>query len=688
MTQGTSRSPLTDSQLRATAVPVSGPLTDTELRATPVPTQIIAFSTSALLGSGATYSSGVLSLSGYTQVQTDVLSNVDGTVTISFLEDAAGTVTLRTLTIPYVGGSGYQMFSAPAFTPYVKYEFTADAAGQTSFYFDTKFLTQALSGQVLGLDSFVSPSMVANLGRNILVGRTPGNLYQNVGVNGNGHLETTIRSPINPFGSVSVESLTPIFQTDPVYGINPTEVVATTGLGYDPGVAPPAANSGTNTATGNLFKCSTGTTAYSFATMQSRKRLRYRAGQGVVGRFTALWSAPVASSTVVAGFGSGESGFFFGYNGTAFGILHSTGNVREIQTFTVTAAATVGGAVTFTLADKEYAQTLAASATTTLTANDIASQTYSGWSVEARGDTVIFLANAVGNKTGTFSVTPGTSALTGTYAETLAGSTTTDTWIAQTAWNGDPCDGTGASGFTLDPTLGNVFQIGIAYLGFGPITFEIMQTNSAGNSATWVVVHTINAPNSRATTHMNQPTFPFTMAAYSAGSTTDVSVSVGSFAGFVAGQIKRTGPRMTYFNTTAVSSSTSAYKPIFTIRNDYVYATRANQTVIHLISGAGAVKSTTGLTSFYIIRNATLTGATWAAWSTNSSSYVDQTSTACTFSTNQQVVWTGTVSETGQFILAFEDEITIQPGETITLAVRSVTATATCVGSINTREDQ
>ena len=37
MSQGTSRSPLTDSQLRATPVPVSGPLTDAQLRATPVP---------------------------------------------------------------------------------------------------------------------------------------------------------------------------------------------------------------------------------------------------------------------------------------------------------------------------------------------------------------------------------------------------------------------------------------------------------------------------------------------------------------------------------------------------------------------------------------------------------------------------------------------------------------------------
>ena len=503
-----------------------------------------------------------------------------------------------------------------------------------------------------------------------------------------GHLEVAIHGPINPFGSVHAESLTPIFQSDAIYGINSTEVVATTGLGYDPGVAPPASNSGTNSGTGNLFTCSTGTTAYSFATMQSRKRLRYRAGQGVVSRFTALWSAPAASTIVVAGMGTGEAGYFFGYSGTSFGVLHSTGNVREIQTFTVTAAATSGGSVTFTLNDKQIVVTLAASATTTLTANDIASKTFSGWKANARGATVVFVADAIGNKTGTFSVTPGASGLTGTYAETLAGSTTADTFIAQTAWNGDKCDGTGASGFTLDKTKGNVFQIGMAWLGFGPVTFSILQPSNDGNNATWVVVHTINNPNSRTTVHTNQPSFPFTMAAYSSGSTTNVSVSVASFAGFVEGQIRLTGPRMTYFNTAAVTSSTSAYTPIFSFRNDYMYATRANQSVGHLLSASGASKSTTGLTSFYVIRNATLTGANWAAWSANSSTYADTTATACTFSSNEQVIWTGTVSEVGQFSVVFSDDITVQPGETITLAVRSVTSTATCVGSINIREDQ
>lgn len=67
----------------------------------------------------------------------------------------------------------------------------------------------------------------------------------------------------------------------------------------------------------------------------------------------------------------------------------------------------------------------------------------------------------------------------------------------------------------------------------------------------------------------------------------------------------------------------------------------------------------------------------------------DKGATAATFSTNDQILWSGNVSEVGQFDHVFGDkEITLQPGESITLAVRSITATANCLGSINTREDQ
>jgi hypothetical protein len=140
----------------------------------------LIFETFATLANGATYDSTVLSIEDWQQVQTHVLSDVDGTIVIDFVRDSGGTDILRTLTIPYVGGSNYQTFSAPAFTPYVRYRFTADEAGQTDFYFNTKVLKSGLSPQILGADAFISPLMTATLGRNIIVGQDGSGSFVNV----------------------------------------------------------------------------------------------------------------------------------------------------------------------------------------------------------------------------------------------------------------------------------------------------------------------------------------------------------------------------------------------------------------------------------------------------------------------------------------------------------------------------
>lgn len=520
----------------------------------------------------------------------------------------------------------------------------------------------------------------------VLRGTQDNGTVRNISSTSEGHIEVAIHAPRLPFGSVHTEELSPVFQTDAVYGINTSQTIATTGI------VGAGTTSGTATGTGNLFTVSTGTTALSFATIQSRKRLRYRAGQGVVGRTAGLFSTPAANAIQVLGFGSSETGFYFGYNGTSFGVLHSTGGVREIQTLTVSTASTATNNYVVTLDGIATTVTATNNGSTTMTAYEISKGTYPGWSATQRGATVVFLANDVGNKTGTFSLAQtgaGTPAA-GTFAETLAGVAATDTWVPQASWNGDKLDGTGASGYTIDPQKGNVYQIGVQYLGFGTVTMEVEVTTADGNNADYVAVHTFKFPNTLTTPHSKNPSFPFTMAASSAGSTTNVSVSVGSFGGFIEGHKVLTGPRMTYFNTTAITSSTSAYTPIFTIRNERVYNGRANQSVVNLLSLGGAAKSNTGLTSFYLIRDATLSAGTpnFKAHSTTSCTYVDTAATACTFSNNEQVIWTGTVSTDGSFVFTFSDDITLQPGETVTLAVRSVSATATCVGQLNTREDQ
>lgn len=507
-----------------------------------------------------------------------------------------------------------------------------------------------------------------------------------------GHPEVAIHAPRLPFGSVHTEKLTPIFQVDGVYGINPFLANTTSGLSVGTG-----SGSGSASASGNLMTVSTGTTQYSFGTIQSRRRLRYRPGQGVVLRYAGFFSEPAANSILVAGCGTAESGYFFGYNGTNFGILFSTGGVREIHTLTVSTASTATNSYVVTLPNTDTATVVAtANSSTSFTAYEISKGTYPGWNATSIGSTVVFVASSVGSKTGTFALAQtgaGTPAA-GSAAETVSGSAATDTWISQADWNKDVMDGSGGddnpSGYTLDPQYGNVYQIDIQYLGFGAVSFSI-EAAASGNNPNFVTVHTIRFPGTRTAPTQSQPSFPFTMAAYSAGSTTDVSVSVSSFAGFNEGEVKNLGPRLSYYKTAGVTSSTSEFIPLFTVKNKLVHQNRPNQSVSHLLSVSGAAKSNQGLTTFYLIRNASLAGgANFVDFDDGVSTTVwDNTATACTFSGNSQMVWSETVSEAGQLPGNLSDsEITLQPGESITLAVRSVTATAVCLGSLNTREDQ
>lgn len=146
------------------------------------PSAVSGCLTTSLLGASASYISPVIDIADYQQVCTRVVADQDGTVTIEFQSDVSTVV--RTLVIPYVAADGFQLFSAPAFTPYVKYTFTNSGTPQAGpFYFETKLLQSGLSPQVLRLDAFVSPTMVSTVGRNVNMGFDPtSSSYKNVNV--------------------------------------------------------------------------------------------------------------------------------------------------------------------------------------------------------------------------------------------------------------------------------------------------------------------------------------------------------------------------------------------------------------------------------------------------------------------------------------------------------------------------
>jgi hypothetical protein len=403
-----------------------------------------------------------------------------------------------------------------------------------------------------------------------------------------------------------------------------------------------------------------------------------------------VFSSPAASSILIAGIGTSEAGFYFGYNGTDFGVLHVTGGVREIQTLTVTTASTSTQDAQVTLNGVAYTVTgMTNSGSTVRTAYELSLGTFGGWSASAIGSTVVFVSGSAGDLAGSFSVAQSGAGtpIAGTFAETVAGATSTDTWVAQTAWNGDRLDGTGASGFTLNPQYGNLYQIEMQYLGFGNVDMRV-RTVSSGNNSAWVIAHTFAFPNSRTTPHTKQPSMPYTQVAYSTGSTTDVSVSTASFAGLVEGQIKLTGPRITYEDvSTAVS--TGAYYALMTIRNDFVFKGRPNQSVINLLSMGGAHDDATPVT-LYLIKNGTLVGTpNFTAWSASSVTDVDTAATTVTITDNEQILFSMPLGGSGSGLFTFEDSLLLQPGEQVTLAAKAVTGTSTwTIMSLNTREDQ
>jgi hypothetical protein len=525
----------------------------------------LGFSTSVLLGNGVTYTSGVLNLIGYTQVQTHILSDKNGTILIKFASDSSGADIVRQLTIPYTGGSGFKMFSAPAFSSYITYDFTCDEVGQTDFYFDTKFTTKSISGQILGLEDFISPSMVANLGRNITVGTDPtgvfinqkldgvvfktevplsggatytssvistlgysqiethlysnvsGSLvgtwyndeskttilrtftrpyagnevgsvsyfsspvfgpylvyvytndgvaqttffldlhtrikaisgqvlgisdfipssvvanlgrnvivgqdatgtFRNTNVDYNGNLDITISDPLSGFGDLRMVELTPQVQIQFSYNIN-SDIVNTS-----------VSNGGTVTEAESMAILASSTATNGSAQLESIRQIKYRPGLGALARFSTIFTTGVAGAVQLSGVGDEEDGFFFGYNGTSFGI-----NTRK---------------------------------------------------------------NSV------------------------------DTWVSQTAWSEDTMDGSGPSGMTLNHTFLNIYAI--EYQG-GQIIFRL-EDNLIGKI---INVHKVKYANLFTSPSTFNPTFPMHMDIIKTSGNTDVIMKTASMSGFVEGK--------------------------------------------------------------------------------------------------------------------------------------------------------
>jgi hypothetical protein len=569
----------------------------------------LAFSTTDLLGNAETYDSGVLDLRSYTQVQTNILSvGASGTITIDFVQDAAGSDILQTLSIPYTDGDGYSTFSSIAFTPYVRYRFTTSGAGQTDFYFDTKFTQTALSAQILGVNSFITPAMVSSLTRSVVVGQTEGGDFKNVPVDSQGKFR--VSQPLTAFGELQVAQKTPEVQLKFSNGILTDQIdtlVNKTGSTV-------TEDEGTLTVT-------VAGAAEAFSQIRSKDVVRYQPGIGVDCKFTAAFSAGLADSSLLAGLGDDDEFIGVGYVGTQFGISYKSFGELEVRELIFTQGGDADGG-TFTLTVDNTAITITVPAGSATIADVVAlckaaSDDFAaagrGWEIHIDDSKRIRLVSMVAEAAdGTFSFADVDSGVTATAGWTTAraGAVPETTFVAQTAWNVDPMDGTGPSGMTLtagadlntltnmDPAFLNVWDISMQYPGNVNVYLESRVTGE------FEKVHQFTFAGSRTKATFRNPSFNTTIIAQTdAGfSGAAQTIKTSSMAGFVEGVETTFGIRKSKQHTLSSNGTTEVCG--FVMHNNETFNSHRNK-VIAYPDFLSLINESTRSVSFRLVSNPT-----------------------------------------------------------------------------------
>lgn len=352
------------------------------------------------------------------------------------------------------------------------------------------------------------------------------------------------------FGETSVSQAEPILQITAQYGL--LDDVLTAALG------------GSATAQDSKFVVSSGTGANNVATIVSAKQATYRAGQGLLTRFTALFQDGVVDNTQIAGFITSESAFAFGYNGAEFGILHARNGALEIQELQMTTPASGSENATVTIDGNPF--------TVALTVGSVQHNAYeisaslnaqvSGYDFSSTDDVVTCLANLSDFGAGAFTFSSATAA--GAFTEIQSGLVMDEIWVNKADWNIKP-------DININPALGNVYQVQLQYLGFGGIRFFVEDPETAKLE----LVHIIKYANTEVVPSVKNPIFRMGWAVRNTGNTTDITIQGSSGAVFVEGKIVLDG-RQSGFCHEALSVGTTRTN-ILAIKNRLSFNGTANR---------------------------------------------------------------------------------------------------------------
>jgi len=487
------------------------------------------------------YLSSVLDTTGYTQIQSDLFCDVSGTLTGIWYNDSNQTTAMRTFTFPYNASRTLESFSAPVFARYLTYGFTPDGSAQ-AFQLGLKLLTKSLSGQVLGTTSTVVSNMVANLGRNILMGQDKASNFKNVPIDVQGHIKMHIHDPTTAFGQIKTAEETPIIEQYFPYGVLTDEV--------------------------NTRQLVTNVTA---------------SGGSGAGLLVDYEQSGNAVTNIFAN--RGNTGVNYALNDiitVSAGNLNSTGIIRSVTSTGIVLALDVCvGGTGYAAADGSIN-----------TIDGLMQMTVSG----AYDKTVVSTKEFIKYHTGTGVVSRFTAIFepsAGSYQFVgpadvndgfLCGFVDTSYCIVrrrngvdnityQDSFNTDTLDGVGGltnpSALNIDFTKGNIYQIKYQWLGFGAVKFSIEDADGDIE-----IYHTMQYANSNTGVSVVSPSYPFR---WEIGNTTNTSnLTLKSASAMAAIEGKRYYPNKLYSET--------ATSVAMVLQNRKYFKDRVNKTNVFINS--------------------------------------------------------------------------------------------------------
>jgi len=192
--------------------------------------------------------------------------------------------------------------------------------------------------------------------------------------------------------------------------------------------------------------------------------------------------------------------------------------------------------------------------------------------------------------------------------------------VPRSEWNVDKMDGTGPSGRVLDLTKNQILYMDFEWLGTGDVRCGFYVDGQVQ------ICHIFHNDNTQFAVYMTTAILPIRYEITNIGVTASASSMKQICSSIInMGGYEQTSSEHVARRTSAVTTISTTFVPLVSVR---LAAGRTG--AVALVDRAQALPTTTQYYEVVLLKNATLTGASWTAIATDSNLEYDQTATALT----------------------------------------------------------